>query len=87
MATGFTPIVNAPEVAILGVSKATIQPSKTSSLLMPPLAVLRPLVINGAAATLALSACDVTTAIRSVKFNSLSSHVASRPRPIGGFCA
>ncbi|MGH8437157.1 MAG: dihydrolipoyllysine-residue acetyltransferase [Pseudomonas sp.] len=53
--TGFTPIVNAPEVAILGVSKATIQPVWDGKAFQPKL--LLPLslsydhrVINGAAA-------------------------------------
>ena len=53
--TGFTPIVNAPEVAILGVSKATIQPVWDGKAFQPRL--LLPLslsydhrVINGAAA-------------------------------------
>lgn len=53
--SGFTPIVNAPEVAILGVSKATIQPVWDGQAFQPKL--LLPLslsydhrVINGAAA-------------------------------------
>ena len=53
--TGFTPIVNAPEVAILGVSKATMQPVWDGKAFQPRL--LLPLslsydhrVINGAAA-------------------------------------
>jgi pyruvate dehydrogenase E2 component (dihydrolipoamide acetyltransferase) len=53
--TGFTPIVNAPEVAILGVSKASIQPLWDGKVFQPRL--LLPLslsydhrVINGAAA-------------------------------------
>ncbi|MDF3865486.1 dihydrolipoyllysine-residue acetyltransferase [Pseudomonas denitrificans (nom. rej.)] len=53
--TGFTPIVNAPEVAILGVSKAAIQPVWDGKAFQPRL--LLPLslsydhrVINGAAA-------------------------------------
>jgi len=53
--TGFTPIVNAPEVAILGVSKATIQPvwdgKAFQPKLMPPLSLSYDhRVINGAAA-------------------------------------
>ncbi len=53
--TGFTPIVNAPEVAILGVSKASMQPVWDGQVFQPRL--LLPLslsydhrVINGAAA-------------------------------------
>jgi pyruvate dehydrogenase E2 component (dihydrolipoamide acetyltransferase) len=53
--TGFTPIVNAPEVAILGVSKASMQPVWDGQAFQPKL--LLPLslsydhrVINGAAA-------------------------------------
>ena len=53
--TGFTPIVNAPEVAILGVSKASMQPVWDGQAFQPRL--LLPLslsydhrVINGAAA-------------------------------------
>lgn len=53
--TGFTPIVNAPEVAILGVSRATMQPAWNGKKFKPRL--LLPLslsydhrVINGAAA-------------------------------------
>ncbi len=53
--TGFTPIVNAPEVAILGVSKATIQPVWDGSAFQPKLMLPLSLsydhrVINGAAA-------------------------------------
>ena len=53
--TGFTPIVNAPEVAILGVSKATIQPVWDGSAFQPRLMLPLSLsydhrVINGAAA-------------------------------------
>ncbi|MFV3370029.1 dihydrolipoyllysine-residue acetyltransferase [Pseudomonas sp. NY15435] len=53
--TGFTPIVNAPEVAILGVSKATIQPVWDGKAFLPRLMLPLSLsydhrVINGAAA-------------------------------------
>jgi pyruvate dehydrogenase E2 component (dihydrolipoamide acetyltransferase) len=53
--TGFTPIVNAPEVAILGVSKATIQPVWDGRAFQPKLMLPLSLsydhrVINGAAA-------------------------------------
>jgi pyruvate dehydrogenase E2 component (dihydrolipoamide acetyltransferase) len=53
--TGFTPIVNAPEVAILGVSKATIQPVWDGKVFQPKLMLPLSLsydhrVINGAAA-------------------------------------
>ncbi|WP_426158661.1 dihydrolipoyllysine-residue acetyltransferase [Pseudomonas sp. TSRC2-2] len=53
--TGFTPIVNAPEVAILGVSKATIQPvwdgkAFQSKLMLPLSLSYDHRVINGAAA-------------------------------------
>ena len=53
--TGFTPIVNAPEVAILGVSKATIQPAWDGKAFQPKLMLPLSLsydhrVINGAAA-------------------------------------
>ena len=53
--TGFTPIVNAPEVAILGVSKATMQPMWDGSAFQPRLMLPLSLsydhrVINGAAA-------------------------------------
>ena len=53
--TGFTPIVNAPEVAILGVSKATIQPLWDGQAFQPRLTLPLSLsydhrVINGAAA-------------------------------------
>ncbi|WP_415753654.1 dihydrolipoyllysine-residue acetyltransferase [Pseudomonas leptonychotis] len=53
--TGFTPIVNAPEVAILGVSKATIQPVWDGKAFLPKLMLPLSLsydhrVINGAAA-------------------------------------
>ncbi|MDW3712617.1 MULTISPECIES: dihydrolipoyllysine-residue acetyltransferase [unclassified Pseudomonas] len=53
--TGFTPIVNAPEVAILGVSKATIQPIWDGKAFQPRLMLPLSLsydhrVINGAAA-------------------------------------
>ncbi|KAF1052804.1 MAG: Dihydrolipoyllysine-residue acetyltransferase component of pyruvate dehydrogenase complex [Stenotrophomonas maltophilia] len=53
--TGFTPIVNAPEVAILGVSKASIQPVWDGKAFQPRLMLPLSLsydhrVINGAAA-------------------------------------
>lgn len=53
--TGFTPIVNAPEVAILGVSKATMQPVWDGKAFVPRLMLPLSLsydhrVINGAAA-------------------------------------
>ncbi|PAU60818.1 dihydrolipoyllysine-residue acetyltransferase [Pseudomonas sp. PIC25] len=53
--TGFTPIVNAPEVAILGVSKATMQPVWDGKVFQPRLMLPLSLsydhrVINGAAA-------------------------------------
>ena len=53
--TGFTPIVNAPEVAILGVSKAAIQPVWDGKAFQPKLMLPLSLsydhrVINGAAA-------------------------------------
>ncbi len=53
--TGFTPIVNAPEVAILGVSKATLQPVWDGKAFAPRLMLPLSLsydhrVINGAAA-------------------------------------
>nr|WP_301302648.1 dihydrolipoyllysine-residue acetyltransferase [Pseudomonas citronellolis] len=53
--TGFTPIVNAPEVAILGVSKATLQPVWDGKAFQPRLMLPLSLsydhrVINGAAA-------------------------------------
>ncbi|MGE9764652.1 dihydrolipoyllysine-residue acetyltransferase [Pseudomonas sp. PDM20] len=53
--TGFTPIVNAPEVAILGVSKAAIQPVWDGKVFQPRLMLPLSLsydhrVINGAAA-------------------------------------
>ncbi|MGG5223176.1 dihydrolipoyllysine-residue acetyltransferase [Pseudomonas syringae pv. coryli] len=53
--TGFTPIVNAPEVSILGVSKATIQPVWDGKAFQPKLMLPLSLsydhrVINGAAA-------------------------------------
>ncbi len=53
--TGFTPIVNAPEVAILGVSKATLQPVWDGQAFQPRLMLPLSLsydhrVINGAAA-------------------------------------
>ena len=53
--SGFTPIVNAPEVAILGVSKATIQPVWDGKSFQPKLMLPLSLsydhrVINGAAA-------------------------------------
>ena len=53
--TGFTPIVNAPEVAILGVSKATMQPVWDGKSFQPKLMLPLSLsydhrVINGAAA-------------------------------------
>jgi pyruvate dehydrogenase E2 component (dihydrolipoamide acetyltransferase) len=53
--SGFTPIVNAPEVAILGVSKATIQPVWDGKAFQPKLMLPLSLsydhrVINGAAA-------------------------------------
>lgn len=53
--TGFTPIVNAPEVAILGVSKATMQPVWDGKAFAPRLMLPLSLsydhrVINGAAA-------------------------------------
>ncbi len=53
--TGFTPIVNAPEVAILGVSKATMQPVWDGKAFQPRLMLPLSLsydhrVINGAAA-------------------------------------
>ena len=53
--TGFTPIVNAPEVAILGVSKATMQPVWDGNAFQPKLMLPLSLsydhrVINGAAA-------------------------------------
>jgi len=53
--TGFTPIVNAPEVAILGVSKATMQPVWDGQAFQPRLMLPLSLsydhrVINGAAA-------------------------------------
>jgi pyruvate dehydrogenase E2 component (dihydrolipoamide acetyltransferase) len=53
--TGFTPIVNAPEVAILGVSKATMQPVWDGKAFQPRLMLPLALsydhrVINGAAA-------------------------------------
>lgn len=53
--TGFTPIVNAPEVAILGVSKATMQPVWDGKAFLPRLMLPLSLsydhrVINGAAA-------------------------------------
>ncbi len=53
--TGFTPIVNAPEVAILGVSKATMQPVWDGQVFQPRLMLPLSLsydhrVINGAAA-------------------------------------
>ena len=53
--TGFTPIVNAPEVAILGVSKATLQPVWDGAAFQPRLMLPLSLsydhrVINGAAA-------------------------------------
>ena len=53
--TGFTPIVNAPEVAILGVSKAIIQPVWDGKAFQPKLMLPLSLsydhrVINGAAA-------------------------------------
>ena len=53
--TGFTPIVNAPDVAILGVSKATIQPVWDGKAFQPKLMLPLSLsydhrVINGAAA-------------------------------------
>ena len=55
--TGFTPIVNAPEVAILGVSKATMQPVWDGKAFQPRLMLPLSLsydhrVINGAAAAL-----------------------------------
>ncbi|WP_372875681.1 dihydrolipoyllysine-residue acetyltransferase [Pseudomonas sp.] len=70
--TGFTPIVNAPEVAILGVSKATIQPVWDGKAFQPKLMLPLSLsydhrVINGAAAarfTKRLS--DVLADIRSM---------------------
>lgn len=59
--TGFTPIVNAPEVAILGVSKATMQPVWDGKAFQPRLMLPLSLsydhrVINGAAAALFASA-------------------------------
>ena len=53
--TGFTPIVNAPEVAILGVSKATMQPVWDGKAFQPRLMLPLSLtwdhrVIDGAAA-------------------------------------
>ena len=53
--TGFTPIVNAPEVAILGVSKASMQPVWDGKAFQPRLMLPLSLsydhrVINGAAA-------------------------------------
>ena len=53
--TGFTPIVNAPEVAILGVSRATMQPQWDGKAFQPRLTLPLSLsydhrVINGAAA-------------------------------------
>ncbi|WP_085618444.1 MULTISPECIES: dihydrolipoyllysine-residue acetyltransferase [unclassified Pseudomonas] len=53
--TGFTPIVNAPEVAILGISKATMQPVWDGKAFQPKLMLPLSLsydhrVINGAAA-------------------------------------
>jgi pyruvate dehydrogenase E2 component (dihydrolipoamide acetyltransferase) len=53
--TGFTPIVNAPEVAILGVSRATMQPVWNGQAFDPRLMLPLSLsydhrVINGAAA-------------------------------------
>jgi pyruvate dehydrogenase E2 component (dihydrolipoamide acetyltransferase) len=68
--TGFTPIVNAPEVAILGVSKATIQPVWDGKAFQPKLMLPLSLsydhrVINGAAAarfTKRLGACWATSA-------------------------
>ena len=53
--SGFTPIVNAPEVAILGISKATIQPVWDGKAFQPKLMLPLSLsydhrVINGAAA-------------------------------------
>ena len=55
--TGFTPIVNAPEVAILGVSKAAMQPVWDGKAFQPRLMLPLSLsydhrVINGAAAAL-----------------------------------
>lgn len=55
--TGFTPIVNAPEVAILGVSRATMQPVWDGNAFQPRLMLPLSLsydhrVINGAAAAL-----------------------------------
>jgi hypothetical protein len=68
--TGFTPIVNAPEVAILGVSKATIQPVWDGKAFQPKLMLPLSLsydhrVINGAAAarfTQRLGSCWATSA-------------------------
>lgn len=70
--TGFTPIVNAPEVAILGVSKATMQPVWDGKAFQPRLMLPLSLsydhrVINGAAAarfTKRLS--EVLTDIRTI---------------------
>jgi pyruvate dehydrogenase E2 component (dihydrolipoamide acetyltransferase) len=70
--TGFTPIVNAPEVAILGVSRATMQPvwdgSEFAPRLMLPLSLSYDhRVINGAAAArFTRRLADVLAEIRSL---------------------
>lgn len=70
--TGFTPIVNAPEVAILGVSRATMQPVWDGKAFQPRLMLPLSLsydhqVINGAAAALfTRRLSDVLADIRSM---------------------
>ncbi|MFT0211284.1 dihydrolipoyllysine-residue acetyltransferase [Pseudomonas sp. F1_0610] len=70
--TGFTPIVNAPEVAILGVSRATMQPVWDGKAFEPRLMLPLSLsydhrVINGAAAALfTRRLSDVLADIRSM---------------------
>lgn len=70
--TGFTPIVNAPEVAILGVNKASMQPVWDGKAFQPRLMLPLSLsydhrVINGAAAArFTKRLADVLTDIRSM---------------------
>lgn len=70
--TGFTPIVNAPEVAILGVNKATMQPVWDGKAFQPRLMLPLSLsydhrVINGAAAArFTKRLADVLADIRSM---------------------
>src|SRR5690606_38658553 len=94
--TGFTPIVNAPEVAILGVSKATMQPVWDGKAFQPKLMLPLSLsydhrVISGAAAArftqrLSQLLADIRTILLQVVSSTPRSHPQPRPFGWGSFC-